>query len=387
MSTSDENWTGHLPSAIRYAQPMPDPSLQPRVTAPRRDPAWLSLLGGWPVRGSLETMTRIGVFGAGAMGTAFAMHLARQENRVALWASPFDEAILATLIDERRHPALPEHLPESLSIMSPDELEAAAKDLDLAIMGAHSGGARTLARLVLEGCEDELPLVVGVAKGLEPETGKRMSEVYAEEFGHDRVVTIGGPCLAGEVAQGLPTAAVFAALNTAAAESAAGAFRSATFKVSVTDDVVGVELCTVAKNIAAIGMGILDGLANVSGLNYSNAKAAVFTQGVRELSRFVVALGGRPETANGLAGMGDVLVTSLGGRNRLYGELIGEGSDPAAALTSLLQRGMTVEGVSSAEDVGKLIDAVGMELPLFAQIRKILFQGAAATSLLDCLDA
>jgi glycerol-3-phosphate dehydrogenase (NAD(P)+) len=329
-------------------------------------------------------VAQVTVFGAGAMGTALAMHLAREGRQTALWASPFDAAVLAALTQERKHPGLPEHLPESLAVLGPDDLAAAAKDLEMAVMGANSAGARTLARLVVEGCGAPARLV-SVAKGLEPETYLRMSEVYTVEAGHGRVVSVGGPCLAPEVAQGLPSSVVFAAADPADAEAAAAVFRSKDFHVAVTDDVVGVEYCTVAKNVAAIGVGIVDGLAKVTGMEYRNAKSALFSQAFLELERLVVALGGRVETARGLAGLGDVLVTSLGGRNRLYGEMVGEGGEPAAALKELTDRGMTVEGVESTVDVRRLAADTDLRLPLFAQVHAILFDGAPAQSVLDCL--
>jgi glycerol-3-phosphate dehydrogenase (NAD(P)+) len=326
----------------------------------------------------------ITVFGAGAMGTAFAMHLARLGHRTTLWASEFDRPVLQKLSAERRHPALLEHLPESLTVAAPESLDAAGKDIDVAVLGAHSGGARSLARIVAEGV-GSLPLVVGIAKGLEPETRKRMSQVYEEEVGHDRVVSIGGPCLASEVALDLPTAAVFAAADLSTADEAAGPFRSSSFHASTSDDLPGVEYCTVAKNVAAIGMGILDGLGKVSGRDYRNAKAALFTRGFAELVDLVVALGGRPETVSGLAGLGDTLVTSLGGRNRLYGELVGEGATPESALRGLMDQGMTVEGVESARDVRHLAEGLGLDLPFFDQMQRILFEGAPAGTVLDCL--
>lgn len=327
-------------------------------------------------------MARVTVFGAGAMGTAIAIHLVRAGNDTALWASEYDRRVFDTLRDERKHPALPEHLPDGLTLYGPEELETAAKDLDMAVMGAHSGGARTLARIVMEGC-GELPLTLGLAKGLEPETLKRMSEVYAEEVGHEHVVSVGGPGLAPEVAEGLLTAAVFASAPVAAAEEAAEAFRSPTYRVCVTDDVAGVEYCTVAKNVAAIGMGIVDGIAKASDREYRNAKSALFTQAYREMTELVVALGGRAETVGGLAGLGDALVTSLGGRNRLFGEVVGEGTPPKDALDNLMERGMTVEGWDSARDIGRLASEAGLELPLFDQIHRVLFDGEPVQSLLE----
>jgi len=325
------------------------------------------------------------VFGAGAMGTAVAIHLARQANETTLWASEFDRSVLPALTGERRHPALPVPLPERLTVRGPEELAAAAKDIDIAVMGAHSGGARTLARIVMEGCRS-LPLVVGIAKGLEVDTLKRMSEVYAEEVRHERVVSVGGPCLAGEMAQGLPTAAVFGAARPEAARQAAEAFRSKAFHVAITGDLAGLEYCTVGKNVAAIGLGILDGMGKVSGLDYRNAKSALFTQAFAELVVLVVSLGGKAETVAGLAGLGDTLVTSLGGRNRLFGELLGEGAEPKEALRDLSRQGMTVEGVDSARDVRLLAQRGGLDLPFLELVHAILFEEAPATSVIDCLE-
>jgi glycerol-3-phosphate dehydrogenase (NAD(P)+) len=331
----------------------------------------------------MATMT---VFGAGAMGTAMAMHLARAGNDVTLWASPYDERVLPALRNDRRHPALPDHLPDSLTVRGPGEIAPAATGLEIAVMGAHSGGARTLARMVVEGIGD-VPTVVVLAKGLERGTGKRMSQVYAEEVGHDRIVSMGGPALAPEVAQDLPAACVLASDPQDVAETVAEAFRTPQFQVDVTDDVIGVEFCTVGKNVAAIGMGIIDGLARVRGLEYRNAKAALFTQAFRELSALVEALGGRPQTVMGLAGLGDTLVTSLGGRNRLFGEVVGEGTEPQVALEHLAAEGMTVEGWESAEDIGRVAreNAPVHELPYLDQVHRILFEGAPAASLLDVL--
>jgi glycerol-3-phosphate dehydrogenase (NAD(P)+) len=319
------------------------------------------------------------------MGTAIAMHLARQKNETTLWASEFDRSVLPALADDRRHPALPAPLPERLTVMGPEDLAAAADGIDIAVMGAHSGGARTLARIVMEGSAS-LPLVVGIAKGLEADTLKRMSQVYAEEVGHELVVSVGGPCLAGEIAQGLPTAAVFASDLPESARRAAEAFRSKTFHVAITDDLVGLEYCTVGKNVVAIGMGILDGMGKVPGLDYRNAKSALFTQAFAELVDLVVALGGKAETVHGLAGLGDTLVTSLGGRNRLFGELLGEGAEPKEALADLNRQGMTVEGVDSTHEVRNLAERTGLDLPFFQLVHQILFEGAPATSIMDCLD-
>ena len=160
--------------------------------------------------------------------------------------------------------------------------------------------------------------------------------------GHKRVISIGGPCLAPEVAQGLPCAVVFASADQQSAEVAAAAFRTSTYHVTISDDLPGVEYSMVAKNVAAIGLGVLDGLGKGVGFEYRNAKSALFTSKPARSSSSSWWRWGK-ETATGLAGMGDVLVTMLGGRNRLFGELLGEGIRPDDALADLTAKGMTVE--------------------------------------------
>lgn len=324
------------------------------------------------------------VFGAGAMGTAFAMHAARLGLETALWANPFDERALESLRRERKHPLLPEHVPSELEIFGPDDLEDAAEGCEVGILGANSHGARSLAEMVAPSIPEAL-FVVSVAKGLEPESGMRISEVYASSFPEAEVIAVGGPCLAAELAEGLPTAAVWAGANEALAREAAGSFESASYQVQTTDDVIGVEICSMMKNVAAIGLGMLDGLGSPTGGDFKNAKAALFTKAAHELAELTVARGGRAGTALGLAGVGDQLVTSLGGRNRLYGELVGEGSDPELALKELEARGLTVEGVDSTRNVRRLAEEERLDLPYHLAIHRVLFEGADPRDVLEVL--
>lgn len=323
------------------------------------------------------------MFGAGAMGTAFAMHAARSGIETALWANPFDERALEAMRSDGRHPALPDHLPAELQVFGPEELDRAAAGCDIAVMGASSAGARSLSRMVRERVRPSF--VVSLAKGLEPGTGRRMSELYGEEIPAAVPVATGGPCLAGELAEGRPTAAVWGAERVELVEKVGVRLTGASFQLAYTDDVAGLEFCAVAKNVAAIGMGILDGIAKVGGQELKNAKAALFTRAIAELRALVVALGGREETVMGLAGVGDVLVTSLGGRNRLYGEMVGEGGDPAATLERLSERGMTVEGVESTRDLRGLADRTTLELPYHLAVHRVLFEGADPRSVLEVL--
>jgi glycerol-3-phosphate dehydrogenase (NAD(P)+) len=318
------------------------------------------------------------------MGTAVAMHAARVGHEVALWGSPHDAAAVRELTSRRKHPNLPEHVPPDVKVFGPDELDAAADGAQLVVLGANSHGARSLARMI-RGHVDGALVAISVAKGLEPGSGKRMSEVYGEELTGTPIVSIGGPCLATELASGLPTASVWAGSSLELAREAGTPFHSETYQLTFTEDVIGVELCSMMKNVAAIGLGMLDGIGGPTGEDFKNAKAALFTKAAHEIVELVGACGGRAETAFGLAGIGDQLVTSLGGRNRLYGELVGAGESPEATLRDLEARGLTVEGVDSTRDVARLARDHGLELPYHAAIHRVLSEGADPRDILEVL--
>ena len=324
------------------------------------------------------------MFGAGAMGTALAMHAARAGLDVALWANPHDAQALESIRRDGRHPALPEHVPGALSVHGPDELEHASAGCEIAVLAANSAGARSLARMVRDAL-DGTRYVVSLAKGLESESRTRVSLVYQEELGGPDVLAVGGPCLAQELAGGSPSAAVWSAGNLEDARAAGERFGDRHYQVTYTDDITGLEFCTTGKNVTAIGAGILDGLAKLADEHFRNAQAALFTRAVAELAEFVTAMGGRAETAMGLAGLGDLLVTSLGGRNRLYGERVGEGADPSAALEEMTSRGLTVEGVDSTRDVYALSEEAGLDLPYHRAVYGVLFEGRDPRSVMETL--
>ena len=324
------------------------------------------------------------MFGAGAMGTAVAMHAARRGHEVALWGSSHDSLALQHLLVDRKHPLLAEHLPDSVKVFGPEDLAAAADGVEYAVLGANSHGARSLGQLIHDHVGSAL-VAISVAKGLEPNTGRRMSQVYGEELDGIPIVTVGGPCLATELAEGLPTASVWAGISFELARHAGLPFDAASYQLTYTDDVIGVELCAMMKNVAAISLGMLDGIGKPTGEDFKNAKAALFTKAAHEIVDLVSACGGRAETAFGLAGIGDQLVTSLGGRNRLYGELVGAGEPPEATLRDLEGRGLTVEGVDSTRDVARLAGEHGLDLPYHAAIHRVLSEGANPRDILEVL--
>jgi glycerol-3-phosphate dehydrogenase (NAD(P)+) len=319
------------------------------------------------------------------MGTALAIHLARKGEQVALWGSEFDSRVLPDLQDRRTHPALPERLPDTLKVHGPDGLQEAAGSAAVAVMAAHSAGARSLARLVVPALGDQTRVVVSIAKGLEPESRKRMSEVYAEELDARPVVAVGGPALAAEVAEGLPCAAVIGSADPKALAESRRVLASDTYLVTATDDCAGLEICATAKNVGAIAQGILEALGQAREQGYKNARAALFTQAVEEMAFLVAAFGGRRETAYGLAGVGDLLVTSLGGRNRQFGEMVGGGADPRHAEKDMESRGLTVEGVESARDIHAVVEERALDLPVHEAVYRVVHRGADPETVLSAL--
>jgi glycerol-3-phosphate dehydrogenase (NAD(P)+) len=189
------------------------------------------------------------------------------------------------------------------------------------------------------------------------------------------VVVVGGPCKADEVAAGRPTAAVFAGEDAAVVARCAAALATPAYRVERSGDPAGVEAAAATKNVYAIAVGACHGLAEADGAPWHDLAAATFTRAVTEMRRLAVALGGRQETALGLAGVGDLEVTALSGRNRAFGTRVGRGEPPDEALAAMVAAGQTVEGVPAARLARDLAAQLGhdpTELPLLAAVNRLL---------------
>jgi glycerol-3-phosphate dehydrogenase (NAD(P)+) len=212
--------------------------------------------------------------------------------------------------------------------------------------------------------------VLSLTKGLDPATGERLSTLVRGR----PVAVLSGPNIAEEIARDLPSATVIAAEDAGLARDLQAELNSATFRVYVNEDVVGVELCAAAKNVIALAAGGADGLALGD-----NAKAALVARGLAEMARLAEAAGGRQETFAGLAGMGDLVVTcwSKVGRNRRAGELIAQGTEPADAIRQI---GMVVEGLTTAPVLRGLSHRLAIELPITEGVCTVL-EGTPLTDL------
>jgi len=222
-------------------------------------------------------------------------------------------------------------------------------------------------------------VLVSATKGLENGSLRRMSEVAAEEMPGRPVAVVSGPSFALEVAKGQPTAVVAASAQAGVAEAVQQAFASPTFRVYASDDVTGVELAGALKNVIAIAAGIVEGLGYGQ-----NTVAALVTRGLAEISRLGVALGGRPETFAGLAGLGDLVLTATGAlsRNRRVGLALGQGKSLEQAAR---ETAMVAEGVPTTRAACALAERLHVEMPIAREMQAVLYAGKSPREALDGL--
>lgn len=312
---------------------------------------------------------KIAVIGAGGWGTALAAVLGENNHRVALWArSP---AAAAELSATRRNPR---YLPDAVlpaGVACTADLAAATEGAAIVIIAAPSHAVRATAAALAPRLAAGA-VVVSAAKGLEVGTLKRMSEVIAEEIpaAAPRLVALSGPNHAEEVALRHPTATVAASVSRPAAEAVQEALMAPYFRVYTNPDIIGVELGGALKNIIALGAGIGDGLGFGD-----NARAALMTRGLAEITRLGVAVGARPLTFAGLSGIGDLIVTctSRHSRNRRAGLALAAGKTVGEIEG---ETGMVVEGIRSTLAAHELAGRTGVEMPITAEIHRVLYQGA-----------
>jgi glycerol-3-phosphate dehydrogenase (NAD(P)+) len=318
-------------------------------------------------------MSEIAVIGGGAWGTGIAIVLGRKgTHRVRLWAHEADvcECITHQRVNEKFLPG--RRIPDSVT---------ASTDLAATLRGAHivvsvmpSQHCRALFERMRPLIQPQT-LIVSATKGLEEGSLKRMTEVITEVLKRDNgtspaVGALSGPSFAQEVARGDPTAITIASSDATLPRTVQQEFSDPSFRVYTNNDVIGVELGGALKNIVAIAAGICDGL----GLGH-NSVAALITRGLAEMTRLVVACGGRTETMAGLAGLGDLVLSCTGGlsRNRSVGVELGRGRTLPEIIAGM--HGMVAEGVFTTSAAVGLAHARNVEMPITEQMHAILHQG------------
>jgi glycerol-3-phosphate dehydrogenase (NAD(P)+) len=315
----------------------------------------------------------LGVIGMGAMGGALTVQLARAGQDVMVLATAFDGPFVDAYRAGEPHPALARHLPADLQIVEEDSWTDVLGKLDVLVLAVATKGLVPTVRACAPHTSPDAVWAVAT-KGWDEDSLEPATGVVARELGDaDRVVAVVGPSLAHEIAQGVPTAVVCASTSRASARRVAEMLCSEHFRAYTSDDVVGVEVGAIMKNVVAIGIGLCDGLCDEFGVEeMTNAKAFVFSRGLVEMARLARALGGRAETVLGLAGAGDLFVTALGGRNGKFGRLVGGGMSPDDALREM---NTTVEGHWNARAAAGLAQTHGLDLPVVDAVAKVLHDG------------
>lgn len=310
---------------------------------------------------------KLSVIGAGSFGTAMAMVAARNEHDVMLWAH--DPKVAAAIEETRRNPVYLREQAISDRVHATSSLADAARHSDTLLMVVPSHHYRRVLSDLAPHLEAPVKIVSGT-KGIENETLDRMSEISDAVLGAKLAAfaVLSGPTFALESARGDPTAAVVASKDGAFAEEVQRVMSGATFRLYHSSDVVGVELGGSLKNVIAIAAGVLEGL----GLG-SNTNAALVTRGLHEITRLGVALGGKPETFAGLAGIGDLLLTCTGSlsRNRSVGVALGEGKKLADILA---ETRLVAEGVKTSKSAKELAERHDIDMPITAEMYGVLYE-------------
>jgi glycerol-3-phosphate dehydrogenase (NAD(P)+) len=320
------------------------------------------------------------IIGAGAWGTAFAIHLSRLNHTVTLVPRRFEQAL--AIASSRENAEYLPGIPLPLSIQIGHELTPVLMEADVVILACPSQALRETCERVRGnlGLATQLKLVVSLAKGLELGSHLRPSEVIAAVLPNYPVGSLTGPTNAAEVARGQPAAMVLAAPSADAflAEVQA-ALSGPTLRVYTTADVAGVEFGGCLKNVYAIAAGCADGLKLGD-----NAKAALLTRALAEMVRVGVALGAKAETFYGLGGFGDLVATCTGAwsRNRTFGQRLGEGAKAAELIAASKS---VVEGYRTTESFAGLCKERGIDAPILAETRRILYEGKPPAEALAAL--
>jgi glycerol-3-phosphate dehydrogenase (NAD(P)+) len=317
----------------------------------------------------------VGVIGAGSWGTALAAHMRRRGDEVRLWAR--EPEIAAGIRDTGRNPFFLADVDLPGGVQVSGDVNAVVDGAGLVIVAVPS----EFVALTLKGIArvpSGAPLV-SATKGFDPERHVRMTEVLAERFPGAGVAALSGPTFAREVALGRPTAAVIASRDAALASRLQDAIGTREFRLYTNADVVGVEAGGALKNVMAIATGIADGLELGQ-----NARAALITRGLAEITRLAVALGAQPATLAGLAGMGDLVLTCTGSlsRNRGLGIALAKGE----ALEQVEgETRMIAEGARTVRSALALASRHGVSLPICEEVAAVLFQGKPPAAALQAL--
>ena len=305
----------------------------------------------------------VAILGAGSWGTAVAIHLARANHRVLLWARD-DKHVKAMQHKQENERYLP-GITFPTNLIPTESLDTCLNEAEHIIIAVPSHAFAALFNTIEKRITQ--PGLAWLTKGVDPKTHAFFSDMIANRLGTDfPIAVLSGPSFAGEVARGIPTALIFSGHNAPYLKSLRNLFNQQTLRAYFNHDIIGVQLCGAIKNVLAIACGMSDGL------NYgANTKAALITRGLAEMTRLGLALGARQETFLGLAGVGDLVLTCTDNqsRNRRFGLLLGQDIN---RIDAERQIGQVVEGQHNAAQVCAIADKAGIELPICSEVNAVL---------------
>ncbi len=321
-------------------------------------------------------MKKIAVMGAGVMGTALALHLKGLGHEVNLWGTEFDDRVIIT----RRQKKLGVSIPADIDVFRFEQIREAVEGREVLIFSIKAEGVKKLSECLASYLKEGV-IILNIAKGIPEPPYLTLCDLIESNLpenllGRVAVVGMGGAARAIEIVKGIFTEVVFASLTLKAAKMCCRIFQSSTFVTNFSRDVIGVELCAAMKNSFAITVGMGDGLQ----LGGDNMKAAFIARSIAEMAKIITSKGGKIETVLGPAGVGDLYVTSQGGRNRTLGKLLGEGNSVEDALKKM--KGQTIEGYTTVKGILRIANELEKDgklkikddLFLFRNLYEILYE-------------
>lgn len=323
-------------------------------------------------------MARVTILGAGFMGSALTVPAADNGHAVALWGTHLDTHLVAAVRAGRPHPKLGLHLPDAVTVYDAPALAAALAGADLVVNAVTSDAAVPVLARAAPHIPARIP-VLSVSKGLAERDGRAVTLSAAIAAAAPlRLVIVGGPSKALELARRVPTAVVYGSGDATARRRARGWLETGYYRVTETDDQRGLEMCSALKNAYAIAIGLCDGLVQAGRAEAMyNTKSALFTAALAEIERLVRVAGGRPVTVHGLAAAGDLHVTGVAGRNRLFGELRGSGRPTAEVVEALRARDELTEGYAAIRWCWRFArEHAVRDVPLLRALHRIVYEDA-----------
>lgn len=304
--------------------------------------------------------------GGGSFGTALAIMIAKKGFDVFIWDR--NDKIIDDINNKRENIKYLPNIVVPHNVYATTNLEEALKNSKYIVLSVPSQAIREVSSKIRPYLKED-NIIISIAKGIEEDSGKRLSEVIRDEISDNGIVILSGPSHAEEVALDIPTTVVASSEDMNYAKEIQSVFMTNKFRVYTNDDLIGVEIGGAVKNIIALAAGISDGIGYGD-----NTKAALMTRGMSEIVRIGTKLGGKAETFSGLTGFGDLIVTctSMHSRNRRAGILIGKGVAPDEAVKEI---GMVVEGIKACKAFYNLKEKLNISMPITDVLYKVIFEG------------